>query len=318
MAASFPNFAATCRGAFAAGLLIAVGCGTTSKRTLTEQLVSSHAVDEAISAIDFQPLRDEKVYLDPRYLQNVKGAGFVNAEYITSSLRQQMNAAGCLLQDKADDADYVVEARVGALGTEGHAVTYGIPSNNAVSSAAALFPTAPPIPTIPEIAFAKKSNTIGGAKIALFAYHRESRQPIWQSGIAQSMGTARDTWLLGAGPFQGGNIYDRAQFAGTKIGLPNPFRRKKASPIPVEYDAPFDFRRSEQIADANPAEDEGATDEKQPEADLVDYKEPVETEKKPPAKEKPQEPPPEEPKSPKKSAPQSLPKQESPNVTISG
>lgn len=307
MAASFQLHAAIGRGALVVGLLLAAGCGTTSNRTLTEQLVSSHAVDEAIADIDFQPLRGEKVYLDPRYLQNVKGAGFVNAEYITSSIRQQMNAAGCLLQDKAEEADFVVEARVGALGTEGHTVTYGIPSNNAVSSAAALFPTAPPVPTIPEIALAKKSNTIGGAKIALFAYHRESRQPIWQSGIAQSMGTARDTWLLGAGPFQGGNIYNRAQFAGASLSLPNPFRRKEESPIPIDYDAPFDFR-AEGLADLETEEPEETAEpapESKKEADLVGYKEETT------AKDDPQ-PAPDKPK------PQPLPKQEPTKVSVSG
>ncbi|UUO08207.1 hypothetical protein M4951_07775 [Blastopirellula sp. J2-11] len=306
MAASFQFFAAIRGGALVVGLLLAAGCGTTSNRTLTEQLVSSHAVDEAIADIDFQPLRDEKVYLDPRYLQNVKGAGFVNAEYITSAIRQQMNAAGCLLQDSAAEADYVVEARIGALGTEGHTVTYGIPSSNAVSSAASLFPTAPPMPTIPEIAFAKKSNTIGGAKIALFAYHRESRQPIWQSGIAQSLGTAKDTWLLGAGPFQGGNIYDRAQFAGSSIGLPNPFRKAEDSPIPVEYDAPFDFR-SEHLADTKHESEEAETPMPggKAEADLVGYEEEKSPDKKP-------EPLPEKEKS------KPLPKQEPEKVTISG
>lgn len=303
MAASFQLHAAIGRGALVVGLLLAAGCGTTSNRTLTEQLVSSHAVDEAIADIDFQPLHGEKVYLDPRYLQNVKGAGFVNAEYITSSIRQQMNAAGCLLQDKAEEADYVVEARVGALGTEGHTVTYGIPSNNAVSSAAALFPTAPPVPTIPEIALAKKSNTIGGAKIALFAYHRESRQPIWQSGIAQSLGTARDTWLLGAGPFQGGNIYDRAHFAGSRIGLPNPFRRKEASPIQVDYEAPFDFR-AEGLAETEAEASETPTTDAQGEADLVDYKEETSPREATPA--------------PAPQPPKPLSKQEPAKVSVSG
>ncbi|MCC9605201.1 DUF6655 family protein [Blastopirellula sediminis] len=306
MAACIQLHAAARRCAIVVGLLLAAGCGTTSNRTLTEQLVSSHAVDEAIADIDFQPLRGEKVYLDPRYLQNVKGAGFVNAEYITSAIRQQMNAAGCLLQDKADEADFVVEARIGALGTEGHTVTYGIPSNNAVSSAASLIPAAPVVPTIPEIAFAKKSNTIGGAKIALFAYHRESRAPVWQSGIAQSLGTARDTWLLGAGPFQGGNIYDRTQFAGSKISLPNPFHKEEENQIQVEYDAPYDFRA--QLADGESEEADETetpmTDAKK-EADLVGYKE--ETTAAPPMTQ-----------TTEKKESQPLPKQEPAKVSISG
>ncbi|TWT32003.1 DUF6655 family protein [Blastopirellula retiformator] len=300
MAASFQLHSAVRSCALLVGLLLAAGCGTTSNRTLTEQLVSSHAVDEAIADIDFQPLRGEKVYLDPSYLKNVKGAGFVNAEYITSSIRQQMNAAGCLLQDKADDADFVVEARIGALGTEGHTVTYGIPSNNAVSSAASLLPAAPPVPTIPEIAFAKKSKTIGGAKIALFAYHRESRQPIWQSGIAQSLGTARDTWLMGAGPFQGGNIYERAQFAGSRLSLPNPFHKEEESPIQVDYELAYDFRAQLAESELDDAPQPMPMGEK--EADLAGYEE----ERKAESRQS-------EPKEP-----QPLKKQEPTKVSVSG
>ena len=44
------------------------------------------------------------------------------------------------------------------------------------------------------------------AKIAAFAYDRETRTPLWQSGVNSSLATAKDTWVLGVGPFQGGTI----------------------------------------------------------------------------------------------------------------
>ena len=67
------------------------GCGTVKSRSATEQLIISDAVDRSVSQIDFRPLSGKKVYLDTQYVRSIKGPGFVNADYIISSLRQQMD-----------------------------------------------------------------------------------------------------------------------------------------------------------------------------------------------------------------------------------
>ena len=208
-------------------LLLVCGCGTTTQRVGTEQLLMSEAVDLAVSQIDFQPLRDQRVYLDSSYLQSVKGFGFVNAPYIISSLRQQITAAGCLLQDKREDAEIIVEARVGALGTDGHEVIYGVPKNNLLSSAATVIPNAPTIPTIPEISAARIDALSGIAKVMVFAYDAKTRKPVWQSGVARAESTSRNSWILGAGPFQRGTVHDGTRFAGEKLDpkLETPFDR---------------------------------------------------------------------------------------------
>jgi hypothetical protein len=200
-------------------IMLLCGCGSTTKRTATEQLLTSDAVDMAVSQIDFRPLGGQDVYLDTQYLKNIKGIGFTNAEYIISSLRQQMVGAGCLLQDDKDSATYIVEARIGALGTDDHDIVYGLPASNAISTAASAVSGMPSIPTIPEISFARKNDQSAAAKIAVFAYHNESRERVWQSGIAVSKRTAKDTWILGAGPFQSGTVYDGIQFAGSELEL---------------------------------------------------------------------------------------------------
>ena len=82
------------------GIVSLSGCGTTLTRGATEQLLISDAVDQTVASLDFSTLSGKTVYLDTRYIKNVKGMGFVNADYIISSLRQQMTAANCLLQDK--------------------------------------------------------------------------------------------------------------------------------------------------------------------------------------------------------------------------
>jgi hypothetical protein len=208
----------------ALGLVLLVmplcGCGTTKSKLATEQLIVSDAVDRAVARINFRPLSHRRVYLDTQYLKSVKGMGFVNADYIISSLRQQMVAASCLLEDKKEDAELIVEARVGALGRDSHDMTYGIPPSSSLSSAASLVPNAPSIPTIPEISLARKSDEIGAAKIAVFAYHRETKLPVWQSGISQSKSTAKDTWVFGAGPFQSGTVRGERQLAGERIPIP--------------------------------------------------------------------------------------------------
>ncbi len=99
-------------------------------------------------------------------------------------------------------------------------MVYGIPANNALSSAASLVPSAPVIPIIPEISFARKNNEEAAAKIAVFAYHRETRRPVWQSGVAQARSRAKDTWFFGAGPFQSGTIHDGTQFVDGDLPIP--------------------------------------------------------------------------------------------------
>ncbi|MDP6553601.1 MAG: hypothetical protein QGG71_02980 [Pirellulaceae bacterium] len=202
------------------GAVIFTGCGATKSRIATEQLLVSDAVDYAVSSIDFRTLAGRKVFLDSKYIRNVKSAGFVNADYIISSLRQQMIGADCWLVENHEAAEVIVEARVGTLGSDGNEVSFGIPASNALSTAATLVPGAPVIPTIPEISFARKEGHVGAVKIAVFAFERETGHPIWQSGIARARSTSQDFWLFGAGPFQNGSIHKGTRFAGETLRIP--------------------------------------------------------------------------------------------------
>ncbi len=214
------------------------GCGTTTQRVATEQLLMSDAVDNAISRLDFYHLKDQSVYLDTAFVRPVKSVGFVNADYIISSLRQQIASAGCLIQDKREDADIIIEPRVGALGTDGHEVTYGVPQTQALSSAAALFSGGAPVPAVPEISFGRSDAQSGIAKVIVFAYERETKRPVWQSGVAKAESNSKNTWVLGAGPFQKGSIYKGFRFAGQKINQPKAAGHMSAG---VQYDKPHLF-----------------------------------------------------------------------------
>lgn len=226
--------------ALAACMFVLTGCGKTLLTEGTEQMLASDAVDSSIATIDFSPLANQKVYFDTTYIRTIKGVGFVNGDYIVSALRQQILAAGCELQEKQEEADIVIEARVGALGGNQHDIVYGVPQSNAVSTVASLLPNAPPIPTIPEISAARKTQFSASAKVAAFAYDRKSRTPVWQSGTSVADSNARNTWLLGVGPFQRGEIYSGTRLAGEKMKWPwqsksNPAKSRKKETFHGEY-----------------------------------------------------------------------------------
>ncbi len=183
---------------YLAALLCCVGCGTTRDKLATEQLLLSDAVDRAVAHIDFSPLRGETVFLDTQYIKQLKSNpnSFVNQDYIISSLRQQMLQAGCLMQENRETADYIAEVRVGALGTDGHDVNYGLPPSQTMNAAASVVSRGMALPILPEISLARRSDDTAAAKIAVFAYMRETKQPVWQSGLSVARSRAQGRWVL--------------------------------------------------------------------------------------------------------------------------
>lgn len=214
------------------------GCGTTrttnTQRTATEQLLISDAIDRAVQTIDFRPLAGQDVYFDDRQLYEV-----VDDAYLISSLRQHMLASGCILKEEKEQATYIVEPRAGAIGTDNHDLLFGMPATNVPQFT--LLAALPP--AIPEIPIAKRRNQRGVAKIAVFAYHRESGEPAWQSGIATRESTANDIWVLGAGPFKRGTIHKGTYFAGDKLALQAEEEKAKAKTGIARLNQEAVFRR---------------------------------------------------------------------------
>jgi hypothetical protein len=195
----------------------ALGCGTTrssdTTRTATEQLLLSDAIDRAVESLDMQMLEGQSVYLDDSRI----GSNVVDRDYLISSIRQHMLASGCVLKANRDEADFVLEARSGTLGTDRNDLLFGIPATNVPQ----VVPLQGVPAALPEIPFAKRSLQRAVAKLAVFAYHRESGEPVWQSGLAMSESTSQGFWLLGAGPFQKGSIYDGTKLPGQSLQLQN-------------------------------------------------------------------------------------------------
>ena len=188
------------------------GCGTTkttgTTRTGTEQLLLTNAWDDALRKVDFRPLAGVPVFLDTA---NVTA---VDQGWVVSSLRQAMLSQGVLLKPKAEQAQWVVEARVGAYGTDEYNYLIGIPQTT--------IPTVVPgMPggTIPEIPFVKKSDQHAVAKMALFAYDRSSGQMVWNSGTMLSTSSAKDVYVVGVGPIQSGSIWKRNKRIGVNPTL---------------------------------------------------------------------------------------------------
>jgi len=251
-------------------LLTFSGCGTTrwtdTKRTATEQLLITDAIDKAVQDIDVRPLSGEKVYLEEKRLGDV-----VDKEYLISSLRQHLLAAGCTIMDNSDDATYIVEARAGAIGTDRHDVLYGVPATTMPSLV-----NIPGVPSqVPEIPLAKRTDQQAVAKIAVFAYHRKTGRAVWQSGFANHSSHSKDIWFFGAGPFQRGAIYDGTVFAGKKIKSPlevfSSKREEEDNPV-VDLTKTIVFPQPEVQTAA--AEVDGTSSESSPE----EVKEPTEKE----------------------------------------
>ena len=242
------------------------GCGTSkwtdTKRTATEQLLISDSMDRAVSQLDFRALAGKKAYLDNTAITTV-----TDYAYLTSSLRQHMLASGCLLKDEQKEADYVVEIRAGAVGTDRHDVLYGVPAMNVPT----MLPLPVSTPTIPEIPLAKKTDQRAVTKIALFAYNRNTGRPIWQSGVVPVESRAKDLWFFGAGPFQRGSIYEGTNFAGHKLNIP-------LIDIGDEND---DQRETVSVADeayfVEPEEELAVTDKTTPEKDAPEKESAVAT-----------------------------------------
>jgi hypothetical protein len=198
--------------------IVLAGCGTTrmsdSKRTATEQLLVSEAIERAVMKIDVRPLAGQRVFLDTAFLDDV-----ADGKYLTSALRHQLLASGCMLANDRDSAAVVVEARAGTVGTDRSSVIVGLPATSVTLNGHDT--------STPELALAKRSEQRGVAKLSVYAYERETGRPVWQSGMEHVASHSRDRWYFGAGPFQDGEIHDQPAFAGRSL------RKERSGPDDV-------------------------------------------------------------------------------------
>jgi hypothetical protein len=150
----------------------------------------------------------------PVYLDTSNINASVDQGWIVSSIRQAMLQQGVLLRAKPEQAQWIVEPRVGAYGTDDYSLLIGIPQTTVPATLTGI-----PQGTIPEIPLAKRSEQQAIAKLALFAYDRSSGQIVWNSGTVLDTASAKDVYVAGLGPIQSGSIRGGTEFVGIKIPL---------------------------------------------------------------------------------------------------
>lgn len=215
-------------------LLLAGGCGTTkvsgTARTATEQLLLTNAWDDALKQVDFRPLAGVPVYLDEKYLD-----GSLDKGWLISSVRQALLAQGVLLRAKPEQAQWIVEARVGVYGTNNYDWLFGVQQTTIPATITGI-----PSGTIPEIPLAKKSNQQGVVKLALYAYDRASGQVTWNSGTMLALSDAKDVYIGGIGPIQSGSIRSGTEFIGVQIPTISDVYPTEDEPlVPPQGDVPY-------------------------------------------------------------------------------
>ena len=162
-------------------LLLCSAAGCVNKQRMTEptrsvgeQLLFSTAIDRALLELDLEAigrLKGFKVYLSTVYLQTL------DQEYLVGSLRDLLLSSGVLVVDDIAQAQIIVEVRSGANSLDSATVTAGIAEDQALPNPVTGAPVA-----LPELAFFKKQNNVSLTKIALVAYHADSREHIFSSG----------------------------------------------------------------------------------------------------------------------------------------
>ena len=183
-------------------LSLAAGCASTvtsnTARTAKEQMLISNAVDQSLDKVDFTPLRGQRVFVEEKYLD------CVDKQYVVGSMRHRVMRSGGFLVDKAEDADIVMEARSGGVGTNTSESYLGTPEI-----------ALPGLLTIPEIRMAERKSQFGYSKLGLVIYDAKNRNVLGDGGMAMAQSDDENWYVLGVGPFQSGSLQtdiDKAQY----------------------------------------------------------------------------------------------------------
>lgn len=191
-------------GLMLVGCLMAfVGCASSktsnTARTAKEQMLLSNAVDQSLDKVDFTPMYGQKVFVEEKYLDCVDKA------YVIGSIRHRVMRAGGVLMPSIDEADVVMEARSGAVGTDSSESFLGTPEI-----------ALPGMLTIPEIRLAERKTQYGYAKVGLVTYDAKTRKALGDGGLAMAESDDDNWTVFGVGPIQRGALKRDVGRARTK------------------------------------------------------------------------------------------------------
>ena len=179
--------------ALAVASVMSNGCSTMKEsdtaRTGLEQLLVSSAIDQSLAKVDFSPIKGAKVHLKTDLLE------CVDKNYVILCTRSKLLANRCILVDKPDDSDVVLEIASGGVGTDRTDLTVGSPE----------------IPlglmgSIPKVNVYERKKAMGTAKLVLVATDSKSKQPVINTGFALARSDHQHWSLMGAGPVVSGSV----------------------------------------------------------------------------------------------------------------
>jgi len=168
--------------------LLAIAACSSSRKTqpehsATEQLLVTNAVDKAVRQLRL-PLPDgTRVYL------RTDGIEGDYAPYTKAAIREAIVEQGAYLTAERGDADTVIDVRAGALSSDEFETLVGMQSFEVP------IPLAGNIET-PEIAFYKRSERRGVAKVAATAYSADAGKHIASTGQTYGFAHKRQWTML--------------------------------------------------------------------------------------------------------------------------
>lgn len=171
-------------------ILLVSGCGTRrttdTPRTASEQMLVSAAVSRSVEQLDFSPMKGLKVFVSDALVDRVDKA------YVIASVRAAAWRAGCVVVEKAEEADFVLELRSGAVGLDRTEYVFGVPASQIPGPFGGA--------SIPEVALFKTVKQEGGSWLAFVVYRRGDRTFQYSAGPAFGWSRQRAWWLFGGGP----------------------------------------------------------------------------------------------------------------------
>ncbi len=158
-------------------------------RTGTEQLLISNAIDQALDKVDFGAFSGEKIALEEKYLDAV------DKSYLMSSIRHRLAYYGATVVSDAKEADIILEARSGAVGTDNSETFYGVPEV-----------VLPGMLSLPEMKLITRSQQRGTAKIGIVAYDAKTHRMLGAGGVSLAVSDLNSWNFMGVGPYKSGTV----------------------------------------------------------------------------------------------------------------
>ena len=185
-----------------------IGCATVRvtdpPRTADEQFLEGVAIRQAVGDLSFVALRDQKIYVDSKYLYD---GNFPSAaqSFLLGELRNRLLIEGASLAETRDDCEIVLEVRSEVIGVNRQDFLLGISGTNTPVGSADVGSTNVPI-ILPELAIIKSRKQFGYASVSITAYFKNTGEIVASSGPFVGKTKRTDYWFLGIGPSTTGNI----------------------------------------------------------------------------------------------------------------